>query len=148
MIRPGGTTIRAMDETEASGADVPRRKVSQREAVKKIRAADTTFWLNLPGSRQVRLPTPAEISYYFGLAVLVAVKYIGWPVVASSIGINGPTAVFLAAGYALSSRAERKSKYTAAATAAAVDQLRTEIRRLDEMLRRNGEGDQAPIQGT
>jgi hypothetical protein len=143
MTRPGGTTIPAMDETEASalGADVPNRKISQREAVKRVRAGET-FRVG-----RVRIPTPANLGFYGGLALLVAAKYIDWPL-AGHIGIDWPIAVVIALGHALTSRQERTSKETAAATAAAIDQLRTEIRRLDEMLRRNGEGDQVPGTGS
>jgi hypothetical protein len=86
-----------------------------------------------------------------GLAVLVAAKFVDWPLVGHNIGIDWPIAVIIAVGHALASRAERTSREKAAARAAAIDQLRTEIRRLDErldeMLRRNGEGDQVPAEG-
>lgn len=136
-----------MDATEAStfGADVPRRKLSHREAVEKIRAADSLS-VNLPGLGYVPVPMPANIAFYFGLALLVVTKFIDWPLV-GPFGIDWPIAVFIALGHALTSRADRKAAATAAATVAAIDQLRTKIRRLDErfdeMLRRNGEADRA-----
>ena len=127
-----------------------KEESSHRDAVKRIKEAET-FAVKLPGLGYVRIPRPENLAFYVALALLVAAMYIDWPLV-GPIGIGWPTAVAIGVGHAITSRAERTSSDTAAATAAAIDQLHTEIRRLDErldeMLRRNGEGDQAPAEGT
>ena len=124
-----------------------RKETSQHDSVEKIRAAEA-FVVNVPGLGQVPIPRPETIAFYVGLAVLVAAKFVDWPLVGHDIGIDWPIAVVIGLGHALASRAERTSTDTAAARAATIDQLRTEIRRLDEMLRRNGEGDQVPGTGS
>ena len=125
-------------------------KTTHRDAVERVREADH-FALQLPGLGSVPIPRPENLAFYIALALLVAADYIDWPLV-GPIGIHWPTALLIGVRHALSSRAERTSSDTAAATAAEIDQLRTEIRRLDErldeMLRRNGEGDQPRAEGT
>jgi hypothetical protein len=134
-----------MDETEAASktaADVPnRRKTSQRDALKKIRAADK-FTMRLPRLGDVRIPTPRNLAFWVMLALLVALKYSDWPA-AEAYGIAWPLAVVLGVAHAVTPREERTSKDTAAA----IDRLGNEIRRLAEMLPGNGEGDQAAAEG-
>ena len=50
-----------------------RKEISHRDAVKKIRAAQT-FVVDLPGSRRVRIPTPSNIAFYVGLALIVSLR--------------------------------------------------------------------------
>jgi hypothetical protein len=113
-----------------------RKALSQRDAVKEIRAGDT-FVVNLPGSRHVRIPTPENIAFYVGLALLVAAKLIDWPL--AVIGIDWPVALVIGAGHAFARNSDRDR-------AGEIDELRTEIRRLAEMLPTNGEGDQPPAE--
>ncbi|GAB7143828.1 hypothetical protein [Mycobacterium riyadhense] len=56
-----------------------RRETSQREAVKKVREAET-FAVNLPVVGQVAIPRPEQLAYYGGLAALAAFELIDWPV--------------------------------------------------------------------
>ncbi|SOJ53138.1 hypothetical protein MSIMFB_00639 [Mycobacterium simulans] len=56
-----------------------RRETSQRDAVKKIREAET-FAVNLPVVGQVAIPRPEQLAYYGGLAALAAFELIDWPV--------------------------------------------------------------------
>jgi Ca2+-transporting ATPase len=123
-----------------------KEKMSREEAVKRIRAGER-FYLNLPGGGRVRVPTPANLAFYVGLAVLVAIKLFS----DLSVGIHWPTAVFIAVGFAITRRQERISQDKVAKTAAAIDQLRSEVLHLDERLdkkvRTNAESDQAPVEG-
>lgn len=48
-----------------------RRATSQREAVAKIREAETIV-MNLPICGQVKIPRPEHLAYYGGLAALAA----------------------------------------------------------------------------
>jgi Flp pilus assembly protein TadB len=106
-------------------------KMSQREAVEKIRAGEQ-FVLTLPGGRHVAVPRPENIAYWGGLVVLAAVGTITWPL-----------AVIIGAGDSITSRSKRARGREMAAE---IDELRTEIRRLAEMLTKNGEGDQPPAE--
>jgi hypothetical protein len=127
-----------MDETEAStsGADVPT-KVSQHEAVERIREAES-IRVHLPIVGWVPFPRPENIVFYCSLAALAVFNLIPWW---AAVVITG-----------LASALNTRSKRTSRQMAAAIDQLCTEVRRLNErldgMLRRNGEGDQAPAEGT
>lgn len=56
-----------------------RRATSQREAVAKIREAETIV-MNLPICGQVKIPRPEHLAYYGGLAALAALELIDWPV--------------------------------------------------------------------
>jgi hypothetical protein len=56
-----------------------RRGTSQRDAVDKIREAQT-FAINLPVVGQVTVPKPEQLAYYGGLAALAALELIDWPV--------------------------------------------------------------------
>ena len=56
-----------------------RRATSQREAVQKIREAET-FVVNLPVVGQVEIPHPEQLAYFGGLAALAALELIDWPV--------------------------------------------------------------------
>lgn len=56
-----------------------RRATSQREAVAKVRAAET-FVANLPVVGQVEIPRPEQLAYYGGLAALAAFELIDWPI--------------------------------------------------------------------
>ncbi len=133
-----------MDKAEASNADA-RTTVSHHDAVKRVHAGET-FTVELRGLGRVPIPRPDNLAFYVGLALLVAANYIDWPLLGHP-GIHWPTAVFIAIGHAITSREDRTSRDASAATAGEIEQLRTEIRRLDEMLRRYGEGDQAPADG-
>ena len=68
-----------------------RRGTSQREAVEKIREAET-FVVNVPVVGQMEIPRPEQLAYYGGLAALAAFELIDWPV-----------AVVIAAGHLLAS---------------------------------------------
>lgn len=52
---------------------------SQREAVQKIREAET-FAINLPVVGKVTIPRPEQLAYFGGLAALAALELIDWPV--------------------------------------------------------------------
>ena len=56
-----------------------RRGTSQREAVQKIREAET-FVVNVPVVGQMEIPRPEQLAYYGGLAALAAFELIDWPV--------------------------------------------------------------------
>jgi hypothetical protein len=68
-----------------------RRATSQREAVQKIREAET-FVVKLPVVGPVEIPRPEQLAYFGGLAALAAFELIDWPV-----------AVVIAAGHLLAS---------------------------------------------
>ena len=56
-----------------------RSAVSQREAVEKVREAET-FVVNVPVVGQLEIPRPEQLAYYGGLAALAAFELIDWPV--------------------------------------------------------------------
>jgi hypothetical protein len=56
-----------------------RRKISQREAVQKIREGET-FYVDLPLLGQTEIPRPEQLAYYGGLATLAVLELIDWPV--------------------------------------------------------------------
>jgi hypothetical protein len=56
-----------------------RRATPQREAVQKIREAET-FVVNVPVVGQLEIPRPEQLAYYGGLAALAALELIDWPV--------------------------------------------------------------------
>src|SRR5271163_5257936 len=68
-----------------------RGKVSQRDAVQKIREGES-FVVNLPLLGKTEIPRPEQLAYYGGLAALAALELIDWPV-----------AVVIAAGHLLAS---------------------------------------------
>jgi hypothetical protein len=73
-----------------------RRGTSQREAVNRIREAES-FAVNLPIVGKVDIPRPEQIAYYGGLAALAALEIIDWPV-----------AVVIVAGHVLASNHRSK----------------------------------------
>jgi len=73
-----------------------RRKISQREAVQKIREGET-FAVSLPLLGKTEIPRPEQLAYYGGLAALAALELIDWPV-----------AVVIAAGHLLASNHHNK----------------------------------------
>jgi hypothetical protein len=73
-----------------------RRGTSQREAVNKIREAET-FVVNVPVVGQMEIPRPEQLAYYGGLAALAAFELIDWPV-----------ALVIAAGHLLASNHHNK----------------------------------------
>jgi hypothetical protein len=73
-----------------------RSGTSQREAVQKIREAET-FVVNMPVVGQLEIPRPEQLAYYGGLAALAAFELIDWPV-----------AVVIAAGHLLASNHHNK----------------------------------------
>lgn len=73
-----------------------RRGTSQRDAVEKIREAET-FTVDLPVVGQVEIPRPEQLAYYGGLAALAALELIDWPV-----------ALVIAAGHLLASNHHNK----------------------------------------
>ncbi|MDD4867449.1 MAG: hypothetical protein PHQ28_10145 [Mycobacterium sp.] len=68
-----------------------RTRVSQREALQKIREGET-FVVKLPLLGKTEIPRPEQLAYYGGLAALAAFELIDWPV-----------AVVIAAGHILAS---------------------------------------------
>ena len=66
-------------ERQMMAEEKTRRGTSQREAVDKVRAGDN-FAVNLPFMGQVTIPRPEQLAYYGGLAGLVALELIDWPV--------------------------------------------------------------------
>jgi hypothetical protein len=119
-----------------------KEQTSHRDAVKRVREAKR-FALVLPGLGRVPIPTPENMAFYVALALLVVVKYIDWPL--ADFGIAWPVAVTIGLGHALSGRTETTSGND---TAAAIDQMRAEIRLLAETLQRNGAADLPPTGGT
>jgi hypothetical protein len=73
-----------------------RKATSQREAVQKIREAET-FAINVPVVGQLEIPRPEQLAYYGGLATLAALELIEWPV-----------ALVIAAGHLLASNHHNK----------------------------------------
>ncbi|WP_156664516.1 hypothetical protein [Mycobacterium sp. 852002-51057_SCH5723018] len=56
-----------------------RRGTPQREAVQKIREAET-FVVNVPVVGQLEIPRPEQLAYFGGLVALAAFELIDWPV--------------------------------------------------------------------
>jgi hypothetical protein len=73
-----------------------RSDVSQREAVQKVREAET-FVVNVPVVGQLEIPRPEQLAYYGGLAALAAFELIDWPV-----------ALVIAAGHLLAANHHNK----------------------------------------
>ena len=73
-----------------------RRKISQRDAMQKIREGET-FVVNLPLLGKTEIPRPEQLAYYGGLAGLAALELIDWPV-----------ALVIAAGHLLASNHHNK----------------------------------------
>jgi hypothetical protein len=73
-----------------------RSGVSQREAVEKVREAET-FVVNVPVVGQLEIPRPEQLAYYGGLAALAAFELIDWPV-----------ALVIAAGHLLAANHHNK----------------------------------------
>ena len=73
-----------------------RRGTPQREAVEKIREAET-FVVKLPAVGPVEIPRPEQLAYFGGLAALAALELIDWPV-----------ALVIAAGHFLASNHHNK----------------------------------------
>lgn len=73
-------------------ADESARTASQRNAVERVRDAET-FAVQLPVVGRVRIPRPDQLAYYAGLAALAAIEIIDWPV-----------ALIIATGHALVSQ--------------------------------------------
>ncbi|MBV8787589.1 MAG: hypothetical protein JOZ00_12990 [Mycobacterium sp.] len=73
-----------------------RRGTPQREAVEKIREAET-FVVNVPVVGQMEIPRPEQLAYFGGLAALAALELIDWPV-----------ALVIAAGHFLASNHHNK----------------------------------------
>ena len=105
-----------------------RVRTDHSSAVERIREAKI-FRVHLPIVGWVRIPTPENLAFYGALAGLAGFNLIHWSV-----------AVVLGLGHALASRS-KKNETSHEDTTAEIDELRTEIRRLAEMLPRNGEGD-------
>lgn len=59
--------------------DKSRRTTTQREAVKQIREGET-FAVNMPLFGRVEVPSPQQLAYYGGLALLATFEIIDWPV--------------------------------------------------------------------
>ncbi|MDY6998807.1 MAG: hypothetical protein SW019_19595 [Actinomycetota bacterium] len=57
----------------------PKQSVSRRDAVQKVRGAQS-FSVELPVIGRVRLPKPEQLAFYGALGVLAAVEIIEWPV--------------------------------------------------------------------
>jgi xanthosine utilization system XapX-like protein len=55
------------------------RQTTHRDAIKKVREADT-FAVTLPVFGRVRVPRPEQLAFYGALGALAAVEIIEWPV--------------------------------------------------------------------
>jgi hypothetical protein len=106
-----------------------RVRTDHSSAVERIREAES-FRVHLPIVGWVRIPRPENLAFYGALAGLAGFNLIHWSV-----------AVVLGVGHALTSRS-KNDEGSHENTIAGIEELRTEVRRLAEMLARNGDGDQ------
>jgi hypothetical protein len=81
---------------KSNTATKPKRPVSHREAVERVHRAES-FAVELPLVGRVPVPRPDQLAYMGGLAALVALELIEWPV-----------AVAVAAGHLLASSHHNK----------------------------------------
>lgn len=60
-------------------AEKSRRTTTHREAVRKVQHAKA-FTVDVPILGKIEVPRPDQLAFYGGIAVLVALEIIEWPV--------------------------------------------------------------------
>jgi hypothetical protein len=76
----------ATRRTTKGDEQVTKARSSHRDIAERVRAADR-FALQLPVVGRVPIPRPDQLAFYGGLAGLVALELIDWPV-AVAIGVG------------------------------------------------------------